>query len=63
MIIALLAALVIWLIPLSIPLSAGMLFLMPYEEAAYAAFCREASGAAVVPDPALPESGTDRFDM
>ena len=54
---------ILWAIPLSIPLSAGMLFLRPYQEAAYAAFYREVSGTAVVPDPALPESGINNFDM
>ena len=50
---------ILWAIPLSIPLSAGMLFLRPYQEAAYAAFYREVSGTAVVPDPALPESDVE----
>ena len=45
----------LWIIPLSIPLSAGALFLNPYQEAAWAAFYREVSGTAVVPDPALNE--------
>lgn len=53
----------LWIIPLSIPLSVGSLFLTPYQEATYAAFYREVSGTAVVPDPALPESNTDNFDM
>lgn len=53
----------LWIIPLSIPLSIGSLFLTPYQEATYAAFYREVSGTAVVPDPALPESNTDNFDM
>ena len=48
----------LWLIPLTILLSVGMLFLRPYEEAAYAAFYREISGTAVVPDSALPESSS-----
>ena len=51
----------LWIIPLSIPLSAGALFLNPYQEAAWAAFYRDISGTAVVPDPALPESGADNF--
>ena len=54
---------ILWAIPLSIPLSAGMLFLRPYQEAAYAAFYREVSGTAVVPDSALPESGKDDVAM
>ena len=37
----------LWLIPLSIPLSAGFLFLRPYEEAAWAAFYRDVSGTEV----------------
>ena len=52
---------VIIVIPMSIPLSAGALFLSPYQEAAWAAFYRDISGTAVVPDPALPESGADNF--
>ena len=46
------------LIPLTILLSVGMLFLRPYEEAAYAAFYREISGTVVAPDSALPESSS-----
>lgn len=34
----------LWLIPASIPLSFGYLFLRPYQEAAYAAFYRDVSG-------------------
>lgn len=49
----------LWLIPLTIPLSVGMLFLRPYQETAWAAFYRDVSGTAVVPDPALPESIPD----
>ena len=49
----------LWLIPLTIPLSAGMLFLRPYEEAAWAAFYRDISATSVAPDPVLPESITD----
>lgn len=52
---------ILWIIPLSIPLSIGSLFLNPYQEAAWAAFYRDISGTEVVPDPALPESSTDRF--
>lgn len=37
----------LWIIPLSIPLSAGFLFLRPYEEAAWAAFYRDVSGTEV----------------
>ena len=33
----------LWVIPLNIPLSAGFLFLRPYEEAAWAAFYRDVS--------------------
>ena len=51
------------IIPLSIPLSIGSLFLTPYQETTYAAFYRDISGTAIVPDPALPESGTNSFDM
>ena len=50
---------ILWIIPLSIPLSIGSLFLTPYQEAAYAAFYRDVSGTAVVPDPALPEAIPD----
>ena len=52
---------ILWIIPLSIPLSIGSLFLNPYQEAAWAAFYRDISGTEVVSDPALPESSTDRF--
>lgn len=54
---------ILWIIPLSIPLSIGGLFLNPYQEAAWAAFYRDVSGTAVVPDPALPESSADYFAM
>ena len=54
-------ATLLWLFPLGIPLGVGYLFLMPYEEAAYAAFYRDVSGTAVVHDPALPENGTNWF--
>ena len=54
---------ILWIIPMSIPLSIGSLFLTPYQEATYAAFYRDISGTAIVPDPALPESGTNSFDM
>ena len=37
----------LWIIPLSIPLSAGHLFLRPYREAAFAAFYRDISGTEV----------------
>lgn len=53
----------LWIVPLSIPLSVGSLFLTPYQEAAYAAFYRDISGTAVVPDSALPESSASNFDM
>jgi len=45
--------------PLGIPLGAGYLFLMPYQEAAWAAFYRDVSSTAVIPDPALPETIPD----
>lgn len=45
----------LWIIPASIPAFIGSLFLTPYVEAAHAAFYRDVSGTAVVPDPALPE--------
>ena len=51
----------LWIIPLSIPLSVGALFLNPYQEAAWAAFYRDVSGTAVIPDPALPVSGPEMF--
>jgi len=35
-----------WIIPCSIPSFIGSLFLMPYQEAAYAAFYRDVSGTA-----------------
>ena len=54
---------ILWIIPLSIPLSIGGLFLNPYQEAAWAAFYRDVSGTAVAPDPALPESSADYFAM
>ena len=37
----------LWIIPISIPLSAGFLFLRPYEEATWAAFYRDVSGTEV----------------
>ena len=37
----------LWIIPISIPLSAGFLFLRPYQEAAWAAFYRDVSGTEV----------------
>lgn len=52
----------LWLIPLTIPLSAGMLFLRPYEEASWAAFYRDISATTVTPDPALPESSSDTIN-
>ena len=52
---------ILWIIPLSIPLSIGSLFLMPYQEAAWAAFYRDISGTAVVPNPALPEGESENY--
>ena len=52
-------AVFLWLVPASIPSFIGSLFLTPYQEAAYAAFYRDVSGTAVVPDPALPESNPE----
>lgn len=46
----------LWIIPLSIPLSAGFLFLRPYEEAAWAAFYRDVSGTEVQQPPSLTEN-------
>lgn len=40
----------LWLIPMNIPLGVGMLFLHPYQEAAWAAFYRDISGTAVARD-------------
>lgn len=53
----------LWIIPLSILVGVGFLFLSPYQEAAWAAFYRDISGTTVVPDPALPESSQNNFDM
>ena len=47
---------IFWLIPLSIPLNVGGLFLRPYREAAYAAFYRDVSGTEVEAAPALNEA-------
>ena len=52
-------AVLLWIIPASIPSFIGSLFLNPYQEAAWAAFYREISGTTVSPDPALPESNMD----
>ena len=49
-------AVLLWIIPASIPSFIGTLFLYPYQETAWAVFYREVSGTAVVPNPALPES-------
>lgn len=46
---------IFWLIPLSIPLSVGNLFLRPYREAACAAFYRDISGTEIEAVPALNE--------
>ena len=50
-------------LPLILVTIVGSYFVCAYEEAAWAAFYREVSGTAVVPDPALPESGINNFDM
>ena len=47
---------IFWLIPLSIPLNVGGLFLRPYREAAYAAFYRDISGTEKEAVPALNEN-------
>jgi len=47
---------IFWLIPLSIPLNVGGLFLRPYREAAYAAFYRDVSGTEKEAVPALNEN-------
>ena len=49
----------LWIIPLSIPVSIGFLFLHPYQEAAWAAFYRDVSSTTVIPAPALPETIPD----
>lgn len=46
-------AILLWLIPCSIPSFIGSLFLNPYQEAAYAAFYRDVAGS---PTPALEEN-------
>lgn len=51
----------LWLIPLSIPLSVGYLFLKPYQEAAWAAFYREISNTDIAWDePSLCEENAER---
>lgn len=52
-------AVFLWLIPASIPTFIGNLFLMPYLNAAKAAFYREVSGTKVTPNPTLPEGGSE----
>ena len=47
-------AILLWLIPCSIPSFIGSLFLNPYQEAAYAAFYRDVAGS---PTPALEDNG------
>ena len=47
---------IFWLIPLSIPLNVGGVFLRPYREAAYAAFYRDVSGTEKEAVPALNEN-------
>ena len=49
-------AVLLWVIPASIPSFIGSLFLTPYQEAAWAAFYRDVSGTIVAPNAALPES-------
>ena len=49
-------AVLLWIIPASIPSFIGSLFLNPYQEAAWAAFYRDVSGTIVAPNAALPES-------
>ena len=49
-------AVLLWIIPASIPSYIGSLFLTPYQEAAWAAFYRDVSGTIVAPKAALPES-------
>lgn len=49
-------AVLLWIIPASIPSYIGSLFLTPYQEAAWAAFYRDVSGTIVAPNAALPES-------
>ena len=41
-------ATLLWIAPFSIPTFIGSLFLMPYQEAAYAAFYRDVSGTTPV---------------
>ena len=49
-------AVLLWIIPASIPSYIGSLFLTPYQEAAWAAFYRDVSGTIVAPNAALPKS-------
>ena len=49
-------AVLLWVIPASIPSFIGSLFLTPYQEAAWAAFYRDVSGTIVAPNAALPKS-------
>ena len=49
-------AVLLWIIPASIPSYIGSLFLTPYQEAAWGAFYRDVSGTIVAPNAALPES-------
>ena len=48
----------LWLIPLSVPLGIGLIFLHPYQEAAWAAFYRDISGTGVARDSVLPEENS-----
>ena len=48
-------AVLLWIIPASIPSFIGSLFLTPYQEAAWAAFYRDVSGRIMAPNAALPE--------
>ena len=51
----------LWLIPLSFPLSIGYLFLKPYQEAAWAAFYREISNTNIaLNEPSLCEENAER---
>ena len=53
----------LWIIPLSIPTGVGMLFLHPYQEAAWAAFYRDISGTAVARDSMRPEENPENINI
>lgn len=53
----------LWIIPLSIPTGVGMLFLHPYQEAAWAAFYRDISGTAAARDSVLPEGSLENSNI